>query len=191
MRFLQFSKNIFVLRKTYLFTLEEFAVLIGLKGRGSLGTLENAKNPPSFDTLLNIADVFGVSIDWLVGNSNIPYTHHSVKNAEDKFFDYVLRIDNKNICKLTIKDYLEPEYRMSNFSLGIRANILVLLRVLLLPKLLEQYNCEPTFIEKGISVFKPITYRETSPKVLEWVNAFNLLLSRQVAIPIFDITKEQ
>ena len=191
MRFLQFSRNILLLRRTYLLTLEEFAILIGLRGRGSLGTLENAKNPPSFDTLLNIADVFGVSIDWLVGNSKIPYTHSSLKSAEDKFFAFALNIDDGNIFKMTLKDYLEPEYRMSKYSLDIRANILVLLRILMLPKLLNpSYKLkEPTLGDKIFSVFKPILYKETSQKTLDWIDAYSKLMARQTSVPIFDINK--
>lgn len=189
MSFCIFSKNISVIRKTYKFTLIEFASLINMKSKGSLSMLENAKNPPSFDTLLYISDVFCVSLDWLVGYSCVPYTEYSVTNAEDKFFKILFQLEEKHFFILTLGDYLNPEYRASNFSLAVRANILVLLRVLLLPKLLCNVH-EPSVFDKIISVFKPIIYNESSSKEKGWIDAYNGLISKQVTTPIFDITKE-
>lgn len=184
-----FSKNISVIRKTYKFTLIEFASLINMKSKGSLSMLENAKNPPSFETLLYVSDVFCVSLDWLVGYSCVPYTEDSVTKAEDKFFKNLFQLGNNHFIILTLGDYLSPEYRASNFSLSVRANILVLLRVLLLPKLLCNVY-EPSIFDKIISVFRPITYEESSSKEKDWIDAYNGLINRQITTPVFDITKE-
>lgn len=39
---------------------------------------ESGKNEPSISTLINLSKVFGVSVDYIIGNSDIRYTADSI-----------------------------------------------------------------------------------------------------------------
>ena len=68
-----FAKNLKKLRIAHNLNGELMSKLIGMNSKGSFSKLENAKNPPSFQTLINVAKVFAVDLDWLVGRIDKPY----------------------------------------------------------------------------------------------------------------------
>lgn len=39
---------------------------------------ESEKNEPSLSTLIEMSKIFGVSVDYLIGNSNIPYKAENI-----------------------------------------------------------------------------------------------------------------
>ncbi|MBE7061986.1 MAG: helix-turn-helix transcriptional regulator [Clostridiales bacterium] len=67
---IEFQKNLKELRKTYGFTQRQLAQKLGISQpsyiRYEIGTSE-----PSLETLCKIADVFDVSVDFLLGRADI------------------------------------------------------------------------------------------------------------------------
>ena len=70
----QYLKNLMKLRKENNLTLQELADIIGIKNQ-SISRLELGENVPSFNTLITLADYFGISLDYIVGRSNDPTIH--------------------------------------------------------------------------------------------------------------------
>jgi transcriptional regulator with XRE-family HTH domain len=65
-----FSKRLKELRKNHMTTQEELAKYLGV-GRPTIAGYETKGKQPSFEILDKIADFFNVSIDYLLGRSNI------------------------------------------------------------------------------------------------------------------------
>ena len=112
----RFGDKIKALRKNHDVTLSDMAMLINLKSKGSLSTLENAKNPPSYETLINIADVFAVKVDWLIGRSSQPYDEEIIFKLENQIMNFRLSAD--------------AELRSKIYTLEIRAALIFYLQYL-------------------------------------------------------------
>lgn len=118
------------------------AAVLTEASRQTVSAYENGTREPPITALVSIATKFAVSIDWLCGNSDVPYTDLSVDNAEMQYYQGFRwnngRIDTglfKSYIPFkppfnsdTLQDYSDPETRHSFYSLAARANILVLLR---------------------------------------------------------------
>ena len=69
-----FSEKIRQLRKDRHLTQAEVAKEVGLSARGYQDLELGAK--PQYDALLHIADLYGVSADWLMGRTDNPAVNH-------------------------------------------------------------------------------------------------------------------
>ena len=63
-----FARNLRYLRSEREMTLRELAEALGI-GRSTLSEYENAETDPSLTVVKKIADYFGESVDWLVGDT--------------------------------------------------------------------------------------------------------------------------
>ena len=79
-----FPQRIKLIRQTYDLSLSEMAALLNIPDRGTLYNWERGKSYPLFEALNLIADTFSISIDWLSGRSNTPYTKESVLLGDRK-----------------------------------------------------------------------------------------------------------
>ena len=61
-----FSDRLKTLRKEKKLTQKELAEQIGIK-QNSYSDWETGKTEPSFENLIKLADLFGISLDWLFG----------------------------------------------------------------------------------------------------------------------------
>ena len=68
-----FSEKIRQLRKDRHLTQAEVAKEVGLSARGYQDLELGAK--PRYDALLHIADLYDVSVDWLMGRTDNPHAH--------------------------------------------------------------------------------------------------------------------
>jgi len=183
-----FKRNIFstrfkTLRTAHLLSMHQLADLLGLKSSGSVSNFETQKMIPSSDVLLTIADLFAISIDWLVGRSNIPYSHETILELEEQHLQRLaLEIDKDEnlrdfgynyVEKNSI--YLNPDMRFKNFSLPVRANIIFLL---------SWCQIETAFfiLESSEST---ATRRKIAMKHFDELG--KLLTTREITTPIFDI----
>ena len=64
-----FVKNLRVLQKEHNLTQVQLAKALSIK-QSSTSCLLDGSSVPKFDTLMDIADYFGVSIDWLCGRKS-------------------------------------------------------------------------------------------------------------------------
>lgn len=139
-----FAKNLRFLRLLYGLSLSEMAMIINLKSKSALSTLENAKNPPSFETLINIANVFAVKVDWLVGRTFDNYDEIIISELEEQMMDIKLA-DNTVFRDIVPNFYLNSSVRNINFSLFARADLILFLHFL--KAIIEKY---PQLLHKNI-----------------------------------------
>ena len=77
----QLSQRLKILRTSYQLPVLETEWVCGIS-RSALNNWEKGCRIPSADGLYKIASSFGVSIDWLLGISQVPYTRDSIILAE-------------------------------------------------------------------------------------------------------------
>lgn len=131
-----FSKRLKLLRTTYGLSMKTLADIWGYKNTGTISQFENNKNVPSFNSLIQISNFYAVSLDWLMGRSNIIYTKESVLEGEmalyKQFTNLGERIGINYISALQQRKgliapiYLDKDKREKCYSLDVRANIVVL-----------------------------------------------------------------
>lgn len=66
-----FSERLLAIRKSKSISAKEVAESIGVS-KAAMSQFESGKNPPSASVLIDLADYFDVSIDYLVGRSDDP-----------------------------------------------------------------------------------------------------------------------
>lgn len=81
---MNFPQRLRELRKGKNLTQNDMAKLLNITVQ-AYGAYERGRSQPDFDTLVKIADFFNVSIDYLLGRTNIPYSANQF--AEEKFND--------------------------------------------------------------------------------------------------------
>ncbi len=79
-----FSNKFKTIRSFYELPAREMAALLNYKSSANIAYFEKCPmtNKPTFQLLISINQLFGLSIDWLLGLSEIPYTEESVRQAE-------------------------------------------------------------------------------------------------------------
>ncbi len=65
-------------------------------GRTTISNYENNYSEPDLDTLIKIANLFGVSTDYLLGISDIRYSLDCVTTKETKVLNYYRRLNDEN-----------------------------------------------------------------------------------------------
>lgn len=146
---LPFSVKIKLLRTTYDLSLGELSNLISLKNHSSLYAWENNSSSPLFENMIVLSNLFSVSLDWLAGNSNTIYTQESIEAGEralhSKVDDDV--IAGQQVGEVGRVSFLRELHQISGtryvnlhtenwtksraefYSLSVRANLTVLLRL--------------------------------------------------------------
>ena len=196
-----FSKRIKQLRKCYKFTIIDFSTCFKIVSKTSVGAWEKATAIPSADVLADLSTFFGISMDWFAGFSNIPYTNESIENAENYMFDKLKKADRASIYLSTLpKEYLDIQMRNELYSLPVRANILVLMHWIYIPRFekyyenIQKYSNNDTIfssIKNGINeiidyFFPPVYGVPSEKKRTNTLNLFHLL-HRKITTPIYDI----
>lgn len=71
---MKFSERLAQLRKEHNMTQQELAEKLGVS-RGTIGMYEIGQRDPDTETLAKIAEIFGVSTDYLLGRTDLPNVH--------------------------------------------------------------------------------------------------------------------
>lgn len=156
-----FFEKIQYLRNMYNLSLENMVDLfqtidIGIQ-RATIYKWEKQKAIPSMIAVKSYADIFGVDPSWLLNISTTPYTTDSIENAE-AWFNYYQKQrwggglkeeftrDGEMDCMFLLENprkilYQENElmrkygnyyYRREHYTLEVRANIINILRIMML-----------------------------------------------------------
>ena len=183
-----FANNIKNIREVHGLSMNDLASLMHFKSKGTIGQLETQKAQPSFDFLLKMNSIFALSIDWLIGISNQPYTHGSLLNAENNIKKIIS--DNNKLefsLKLLPNYYTDLSEREKQYSLSIRANIVFLMYVLYLPYLLQinNSNALETFLNH-LKLFS--NNRPLGKYASNYTSQFGDLLFLKIRDPFYKIT---
>ena len=116
----RFAWRMKVIRSFYGLTMQEMANLLGYRGAANINFMENypLKNRPKFHFLVKLQQLFGISLDWLIGDNELPYTNVSIDTANRKLRDRLESLDLSFIpvrypreatLQLLMKDMLEND----------------------------------------------------------------------------------
>ncbi len=90
---MNFSDTLKFLRAQARLSQTEFAKIIGVS-RSCIGMYETGQREPDFETLETIADYFNVTMDYLLGKTNIP--NEAAKKIGDILPDNIIPMPNMN-----------------------------------------------------------------------------------------------
>ena len=135
-----FSIKLKILRNTYGLSLAELASMLTVVGtRASLYDWENKRSFPSMENLISLTNLFGVSLEWLLGRSETIYSDESIEWSEEAIGKYLHSLAALFPNSLQVSywhfylcehypEYAFEERRNLYYSLPVRANIAVLMR---------------------------------------------------------------
>lgn len=81
-----FASRLRTLRQNNGISTRSLAAAIGLKSHGAIAQFEKGTSLPAIDTLVKLAEYFNVTLDYLVGVSDIPYpitNHENISETEE------------------------------------------------------------------------------------------------------------
>lgn len=146
-----FAKNLKKLRESHNLSMTELAELLFIKTSAGINQFESGRSNPSLDTAITVATLFGVSLEWLTGLSDEPYTKASVSAANVAKVERMQRVDPEgaigNMILLLSKDAgIEPKIQLTQPSLELQANYIFLLNSTFLNDLehLQRENGSPS-----------------------------------------------
>ena len=116
-----FAQRFTLLRSTYHNTYKELSYVLGVNSNTITEWAKSRRNFPDPDKLLILADIYGVSIDWLFGRTNMVYNDAILARIEDNqtinMLDPIINIPNV---------YRDVNDRKRNYSMGVRGNIITI-----------------------------------------------------------------
>ena len=122
-----FSKRIRILRQLYFLTLKEEAELLGLKSGGNITAMESGKTKPSYDTMVKIQALYGISIDWIMGFSDMPYNSITIEIALEQIRKKVIKMIKEGTIYpdfiVTLEDYY---HTIDKLTIENRFNLILL-----------------------------------------------------------------
>lgn len=119
-----FKTHLKELRESHNLTMTELADILGMTSSAAVSQFETGKSLPSYYTLLQIALCFGVSLEWLSGLADIPYTEASITAAQKYLENRISTLKAGRIIKDTIALWrenqpIEYEYTSSDYELRV------------------------------------------------------------------------
>lgn len=122
-----FSQKIRMLRQLYCLTLKEEAELLGLKSGGNITAMESGKTKPSYDTMVKIQALYGISIDWIMGFSDMPYNSITIEIALEQIRKKVIKMIKEGTIYpdfiVTLEDYY---HTIDKLTIENRFNLILL-----------------------------------------------------------------
>ena len=192
-----FSKRFKLLRTSYKFSLQEFASIFKKISKSAVISWEKENNIPSADVLADLSTFLGISMDWFAGFSSIPYTKESIENAERNVFNKIEEEDKGRVfLYLFPKEYISCEQREKLYSLPVRANIIVLLHCVYIPRYesywkareeLQNRTVLDVLAEEFKQRFLPPVDEPARAKEKAYAENLFALLNRKITTPIYDI----
>ncbi len=129
-----FSNRFKCLRLAHSLSSSQCAYFLHFKSKGSIANLESGNFSPQVDNLAAISSLFAVSLDWLIGSTNTPYTADSMKSIEDYIWSTISLNMNPFMSEYLEHMCISNEYKQldqrERYPLPVRANIVFLTSLL-------------------------------------------------------------
>lgn len=126
-----FGERIRLLRESHHLSLNQLAEILGKK-KAAIADVETARMGTTLETCTEISNFFAVSLDWLTGRSNEPYSLEIIQKLEDEIMELEHNIgisNNTNLiylkaviycCRTKLSYYPQREH----YSIDRRADVL-------------------------------------------------------------------
>ena len=89
-----FPTRLKILRESHNVSMSDMAEFLFMQGSAAINQFERGRSKPSVDTAVQISLFFGVSLEWVVGLSDIPYTPNSVQIANKARVERIQRLND-------------------------------------------------------------------------------------------------
>lgn len=116
-----FAQKIKYLRKKYELSMSELSYMLNFKNKASIGKIEKNMAFPSLEKLIDIANLFAVRADWLLGRHPNPYSEVIIEQLEEEIA--VISIDGRCFIDTFPEHYVNKNLRKKTFTLSERAAI--------------------------------------------------------------------
>ena len=184
-----FAQRFTLLRNVYRLTYRDLGNFLGLNANTLTEWAVSHRNFPNPDKLVLIANLYGVSVDWLLGRTSIIYNHDVLAAIEQKDTISLL----KQIYLVLPKDYEDTDRRLANYEPGIRANIITLTYCSLYSALRfilgnNFYKCDD--FETQFDANRSAIILAQTRFLSDQGNLVYKMLNKDLAMPPFDIEKE-
>lgn len=131
-----FSQRLKTLRLSHDLSGAALADLLYFKSQGSIANLEAGKSVPLADTIDRIADLFAVTLDWLVGRSDNSYDVAVLQNLEDHLLKKSRTLDDARlgffrlkVCTTLLNSPYADKSTRSMYSMSVRANLIFAMQI--------------------------------------------------------------
>lgn len=127
-----FAKHLKILRESHDLSMSELAELLFMKSSAAINEFEAGRSKPTLETAITISTYFGVSLEWLLGLSKIPYTEASIASANIAKAERTLSVDVNdeigNMITILMKELgVQPKTQIANTSLALQGNYIFLM----------------------------------------------------------------
>ena len=211
-----FGDHLRKLRNSYGLSQVELSRLLSLKSHNGVARWETGRSGPTVEKLTEIANFFAVSTDWLLGRSTVLYSADVVKTAEEKVIEALQRVHKNENSAIFYKGYIgyflkhiteqlpylpygDEERRNNEYTLEVRANIVVLAQIIFISYIkgieasIHAFN-ESRNKDKDSKVpealFLPMTMQQID-KYGELMNEIGSLFFQKRITPIYRVTEDE
>lgn len=131
---MEFGEKLKVLRKSHNLTHQQLSRLCyNSVSQSAISSWENGIKGGSIGSLCLLADVFGVTTDWLLGRCDNRFNEGVLFRLEPSSFPLSVDFDGRKVQLDFVefpKEYVNSYYRSQNYTFFARANIVFLLYTL-------------------------------------------------------------
>ena len=117
-----FAQRFSLLRNVYKFTYKDLGNVLGLNANTLTEWAVSKRNFPNPEKLVLIANLYGVSLDWLLGRTDIIYNNEVLSAVEEKNTLSIL----KRLYPTLPHIYENTLLRNKSYTFGVRANIITI-----------------------------------------------------------------
>lgn len=193
--------NFKLLRISHNLSAENLAVILGLKRSSSVFNIETGRAFPSYEVLERYANLFAVSVDWLMNRSSVMYTKDSLLFAEKNALEILQSYEvGKDYVASFPSFYLDSNEREECYSCAVRANIVFILSysykhfIEYLDSCSRVNNDTASLFDRAFNYLIDKKYMEyvdsdLKEKDEELIKSLWFLLSRRNQTPVFDVGK--
>jgi hypothetical protein len=122
-----FKTRFLLLKNTYRLSYSRLALIFGGKDKTTIHYWVNSKEGFPNEAMLSIiANTFAVSVDWLLGRTDMPYSESMLKNLEENTVVPFIKNFRSGLMVLQLapEEYLSYPLRKKYYKPGVRANII-------------------------------------------------------------------
>lgn len=120
-----FVERFTMIKETYSLTYPELSKILGIKGKSTINEWVRAgKSFPNESILALISNIFAVSLDWLLGRIDDPYSENILTLLEENYTVEIFNITSKKTEIPLPQSYIKGNLRQKKYTHGQRANLI-------------------------------------------------------------------
>lgn len=181
-----FVERFNLLKETYQLSYTDFMQILGTKNKTTVHDwVKSQKGFPNEEMLVLISDTFAVTLDWLLGRSDEPYSENILTKLEKEYTVDTFEMKAAALLIPIPKEYKDTKLRRKYYTKGQRANLIY--AAMSLPFLNNDIA--------NIELIKSLLYRELKAPIFDLeaaieIRHYHKLLERYEGYSLSDIEDE-